>query len=78
MEFVSTTPAYVGSVRHAMRCDGSEVAEWLAPVETDGGTNILTGADNQNASASGQVRESAGTLRFTKVLTSSADDSSGR
>jgi hypothetical protein len=58
-EFLSVTPPYAGSLRHALRRDATE----LAGLNADGGaveeTKILTDTDNQN---DGQACESLKTL----------------
>jgi hypothetical protein len=76
-EFLSATPAYAGSLRHLMRCHGSELAEWLTAA-SNSGTNVPCGADNQNDDARGPVGASSGHFRITNVLTCLPDETVAR
>ena len=55
-QFLSTTAPHAGSLRHAMRRDGSELARWLTGgIATISGTNVPCGADNQTGDVGGQT-----------------------
>jgi hypothetical protein len=54
-QFLSTTAPHAGSLRHAMRREGSELAEWLTGgMVTKRGTNVPSGPDNHTDDACGK------------------------
>jgi hypothetical protein len=54
-QFLSTTAPHAGSLRHAMRREGSELAGWLTGGIADRrGTNVPCEADNQTGDVGAQ------------------------
>jgi hypothetical protein len=55
-QFLSTTAPHAGSLRHAMRREGSELAGWLTGgIAASSGTNVPCGADKQTGDVGGQT-----------------------
>ncbi len=55
-QFLSATAPHAGSLRHAMRREGSELARWLTRgMAGSRGTNVPSGADNQTGDVGGQT-----------------------
>jgi hypothetical protein len=55
-QFLSTTAPHAGSLRHAMRREGSKLAGWLTGgIATDRWTNVPCRADNQTGDVGGQT-----------------------